>query len=71
MKAKSFTQAKRNGGYLSIRWAKQIRSRIERRYIRGYIRNELYDIFFINKVEDFDILPLAQSKPGYWAWVID
>ena len=67
MKSKSFSKAKRytcSSG--SIRWAKQIRSRIERRYTR----NKLHDIVFVNEVEDFDILPLPQTKPGYWAWVI-
>jgi hypothetical protein len=68
MKSKSFSKAKRYtcSSGSSIRWAKQIRSRIERRYTR----NKLHDIIFVNEVEDFDILPLPQTKPGYWAWVI-
>lgn len=67
MKSKSFSKAKRYTCSGSIRWAKQIRSRIERRYTR----NKLHDIIvFVDKVEDFDILPLPQTKPGYWAWVI-
>jgi len=69
MKSRSFTWAKRHcsGSSSSGKWAKMFRSRIDRRYVHAALNK----IKTVNEVEDFDILPLAQSKPGYWAWVID
>jgi len=67
MKSRSFTLAHRhtNGG--SIRWAKQTRSRIDRHHA-----TQLLQIAKTEKdIDEIDIPPMAQSKPGFWAWIID
>lgn len=66
MKSRSFTLARRIVGSKSGRWAKEGRSRIERRYVNSKLNiNEIMD-----NLEEFDILSLPQSKSGYWAYII-
>jgi len=63
MKSKSFSDAKRMVSCSPglIKWAKETRARGERRYTKTQLKN-------IDT--DFDILPKASYKPGFWAWII-
>lgn len=67
MKSRSFTLAHRHTTSGSVRWAKQARSRIDRRHASRLLQMAKTE----NDVEDIDIPPMAQSKSGFWAWVID
>ena len=64
MKSKSFSDAKRivscSPGL--IKWAKETRARGERRYTKIKLKNI--------DTDDFDIMPKASHKPGFWAWII-
>lgn len=60
-----FSKARRDCSIEKVRWAKQRRSQIERRNCK----NKLHMID-IDNTDDFDIKPLAQTKSGYWAWVL-
>ena len=60
-----FSKARQYCSPEAILWAKQSRSRIERRNCKKKLH-----MIDIENVDDFDIKPLEQSKPGFWAWVL-